>query len=86
MPVLGVFAFRVLAPAGTETLEKRCTMTEFHAEMRDRAATAVRSLRQAQDNGDDYLVEVREAELENLARLASDHGLRIPELQAYTAA
>ena len=61
-------------------------MTEFHAEMRDRAATAVRSLRQAQDNGDDYLVGVREAELENLARLASDHGLRIPELQAYTAA
>ena len=51
-------------------------MTEFHAEMRDRAATAVRSLRQAQDNGDDYLVEVREAELENLARLASDHGRR----------
>ncbi len=61
-------------------------MTEFHAEMRDRAATAVRSLRQAQDNGDDYLVGVREAELENLARLASDHGLRIPELQDYTAA
>ena len=61
-------------------------MTEFHAEMRDRAATAVRSLKQAQDNGDDYLVGVREAELENLARLASDHGLRIPELQAYTAA
>jgi hypothetical protein len=29
---------------------------------------------------------VSEAELENLARLASDHGLRIPELQAYTAA
>lgn len=61
-------------------------MTEFHAEMRDRAATAVRSLKQAQDNGDDYLVGVREAELENLARLASDHGLRIPELQDYTAA
>jgi hypothetical protein len=61
-------------------------MTEFHTEMRERAATAVTSLRQAQASGDDYLVEVREAELENLARLATDHGLRIPELAAYTAA
>jgi hypothetical protein len=86
MPALGVFPFRVLAPAGSETLEKRCTMTEFHAEMRDRATTAVESLKQAQDSGDDFLVEVREAELENLARLASEHGLRIPELQAFTAA
>ncbi|HEY7723368.1 MAG TPA: hypothetical protein VIB11_16140 [Pedococcus sp.] len=61
-------------------------MTEFHAEMRDRAATAVTSLKQAEANGDDYLVEVRQAELENLARLADDHGLRIPELAGYTAA
>jgi hypothetical protein len=61
-------------------------MTEFHAEMRDRAVTAVQSLKHAQDSGDDFLVEVREAELENLARLATEHGLRIPELQAYNAA
>ena len=61
-------------------------MTEFHAEMRDRAVTAVQSLKQAQDSGDDFLVEVREAELENLARLATEHGLRIPELQSYSAA
>ena len=61
-------------------------MTEFHAEMRDRAVTAVQSLRKARESGDDYLVEVQEAELENLARLATEHGLRIPELQAYTAA
>lgn len=61
-------------------------MTEFHAEMRDRAATAVKSLKHAEANGDDYLVEVRQAELENLARLADDHGLRIPELADYTAA
>jgi len=61
-------------------------MTEFHAEMRDRAVTAVQSLKKARESGDDYLVEVREAELENLARLATEHGLRIPELQAYIAA
>jgi len=61
-------------------------MTEFHAEMRDRAVTAVQSLKKARESGDDYLVEVQEAELENLARLATEHGLRIPELQAYIAA
>ena len=61
-------------------------MTEFHAEMRDRAVTAVQSLKKARESGDDYLVEVQEAELENLARLATVHGLRIPELRAYTAA
>lgn len=61
-------------------------MTEFHAEMRERAARAVTSLREAQREGDDYLVEVREAELENLARLAREHGLSIPELDRYTAA
>lgn len=61
-------------------------MTEFHAEIRDRATQAVESLKDAQVNGDDYLVEVREAELENLARLATEHGLRIPELSDYTAA
>jgi len=61
-------------------------MTEFHAEMRDRAVTAVQSLKNARESGDDYLVEVQEAELENLARLATEHGLRIPELSGYTAA
>ena len=60
-------------------------MTEFHSEMRDRAFDAVASLKQAEANGDDYLVEVREAELETLARLASEHGLRSPELAAYAA-
>jgi hypothetical protein len=74
-----------LLQPGPETLEKRCPMTEFHSEMRDRAFDAVASLKQAQANGDDYLVEVSEAELENLARLASEHGLRIPELAAYAA-
>ena len=86
MPDFGLFTLRVLPPARTETLEKRCTMTEFQTQMRDRAAMAVTSLKQAQATGDDYLVEVREAELENLARLASEHGLRIPELESFGTA
>ena len=61
-------------------------MTEFHTEITRRAARAVQSLRSAQEAGDDYLASVRESELENLARLASEHGLRIPELSGYTAA
>lgn len=61
-------------------------MTEFHAEISDRAARAVSSLREAQASGDDYLVDVKEAELENLARLATEHGLRIPELEGFSAA
>ena len=61
-------------------------MTEFHTEITERATRAVQSLRNAQESGDDYLASVREAELENLARLASEHGLRIPELSNYSAA
>ncbi len=61
-------------------------MTEFHAEIRDRATHAVQSLKDAEASGDDYLVDVKEAELENLARLAREHGLRIPELERFRAA
>ncbi|GAB3436642.1 hypothetical protein GCM10027517_07020 [Phycicoccus ginsengisoli] len=61
-------------------------MTEFHHEIRAHAVSAIESLRGAQDTGDDYLASVREAELENLARLAAEHGLRIPELAGFASA
>jgi hypothetical protein len=61
-------------------------MTEFHTEITQRATRAVQSLRLAKESGDDYLASVREAELENLARLAAEHGLRIPQLSDYNAA
>ncbi len=61
-------------------------MTEFHTEITRRASRAVQSLRTAQESGDDYLASVREAELETLARLATEHGLHIPELAGFTAA
>ena len=61
-------------------------MTEFHTEITRRASRAVQNLRTAQETGDDYLATVQEAELENLARLAQEHGLRIPELSDYHAA
>ena len=61
-------------------------MTEFHTEITRAPAARSQSLRTAQESGDDYLASVREAELENLARLADEHGLRIPELADYNAA
>ncbi len=61
-------------------------MTEFHTEITRRAARTVQSLRSAQEAGDDFLASVREAELEGLARLATEHGLRIPELSRFNAA
>jgi hypothetical protein len=61
-------------------------MTEFHSEISLRAARATESLQAARRGGDDYLVSVHEAELENLARLADEHGLRIPALRDYSAA
>jgi len=61
-------------------------MTEFHTEISHRASRALQNLRTARETGDDYLVTVQEGELENLARLAQEHGLRIPELSGYHAA
>ena len=61
-------------------------MTEFHTEIRRQAASAVESLNTARQTGDDYLASVRQSELENLARLADEHGLRIPELAQFHAA
>jgi hypothetical protein len=60
-------------------------MTEFHTAITQYATGAVQSLCDARESGDDYLASVREAELENLARLASEHGLRVPELNDYNA-
>jgi hypothetical protein len=61
-------------------------MTEFHSEITHRAARAVASLHHAEEAGDDYLVEIRRAELQGLARIAAEHGLRIPALRGYSAA
>ena len=58
-------------------------MTEFHAEIRERAQQALDSLEAARRSGDDYMVGVRVGELESLAHLAAEHGLHVPELAEY---
>lgn len=55
-------------------------MTEFHAQLRARALAAVNDLTAAQESGDDYSVEVHRADLENIARIAREHGVSLPEL------
>jgi hypothetical protein len=55
-------------------------MTEFHAQLRARALEAVSDLKAAQESGDDYSVDVHRADLENIARIAREHGLSLPEL------
>jgi hypothetical protein len=55
-------------------------MTEFHAQLRARALEAVHDLSVAQASGDDYSVDVHRADLENIARIARDHDVSLPEL------
>ena len=59
-------------------------MTQFHAAMQERALAAVTSLDEARHSGDDHMVEVRIGELESLAHLATEHDLRVPELDPFT--
>lgn len=57
-------------------------MDEFTAQIGARVAAARASLATARADGDDYLVSVREGELDSLARLASSHGLTLIDLTA----
>jgi hypothetical protein len=58
-------------------------MTEFLAQLRDRAQQALRSLDEAREAGDDYCVDIHTSELEAIKRLADEHDLRLPELDAF---
>ncbi len=48
-------------------------MSEFQQEIQLRLESASRSLAEAQREGDDYLVQVRQGEIESLLRLAQEH-------------
>jgi hypothetical protein len=49
-------------------------MTEFLQEIQARMETAHRSLDEARRDGDDYLVQIREGEIESLSRLVAENG------------
>lgn len=52
-------------------------MDEFTADVLRRIRETEQALRQAFDSGDDYLVEVQQEELQDLVRMASDHGVQV---------
>ncbi len=57
-------------------------MTEFAAQIRARVREAVHQLGQAELSGDHYSAEVYRADLENIADIAREHGVPVPELDA----
>jgi hypothetical protein len=52
-------------------------MDEFTADVLRRIRETEQALKQAFDSGDDFLVEVQQEELEDLVRMASDHGVQV---------
>ena len=55
-------------------------MTEFHSQLTARVHETVASLTAAESSGDDYSVQVHRADLENIARIAREHDVVLPEL------
>ncbi|CAM5607936.1 hypothetical protein SAVIM338S_05557 [Streptomyces avidinii] len=52
-------------------------MDAFTAGLLQRIRSTQSDLRQARETGDDFLVEVEQAELEDLQRLAAEHGVPV---------
>ena len=52
-------------------------MDAFTAGLLQRIRITESELRAARESGDDFLVEVEQAELEDLRRLAAEHGVQI---------
>lgn len=55
-------------------------MDEFTQQISARVSAAHLALQQALADGDDYLVGVREGELDSLARLAESNGVTVVDL------
>ena len=52
-------------------------MDAFTAGLLQRIKTTESDLQDARQSGDDFLVEVEQAELEDLHRLAAEHGVQV---------
>ncbi|MET9885929.1 hypothetical protein ABZZ20_22875 [Streptomyces sp. NPDC006430] len=52
-------------------------MDAFTAGLLQRIRATQSDLKQARETGDDFLVEVEQAELEDLQRLAAEHGVPV---------
>jgi hypothetical protein len=61
-------------------------MSDFTTEIRLRVAEAQRSLVEARESGDDYLVQLSLGEIESLARVAADHQVTLDGVEESLAA
>ena len=52
-------------------------MSDFSTELRQRVAEAQRSLAEARESGDDYLVQLTLGTIQSLARLATDNQVSV---------
>ncbi|MCB5179755.1 hypothetical protein [Streptomyces antimicrobicus] len=52
-------------------------MDAFTAGLLHRIRTTQSDLRQARESGDEFLADVEQAELEDLHRLAAEHGVQV---------
>ncbi|MEU2791556.1 hypothetical protein [Streptomyces sp. NPDC007100] len=57
-------------------------MDAFTAGILQRIRSTEADLDRARESGDDFLVEVEQAELEDLQRLASEHGVQVTAASA----
>jgi hypothetical protein len=51
---------------------------ELTTTIHERLSDAYDSLRTARDTGDDFLVEAQRAEIDDLRRIAANHGIDVP--------
>ena len=61
-------------------------MDAFTAGILQRIRKAELDLRTARESGDDFLAEVEQSELDDLHRLAAEHGIPVTALMPRTAA
>lgn len=70
-------------PTGTPPCHRPTTLDEgaqhgrIHRRTLQRIRTTESDLTRARDEGDDFLVEVEQAELDDLRRLAAEHGVEV---------
>ncbi|MCQ0024958.1 hypothetical protein M4914_19795 [Streptomyces somaliensis DSM 40738] len=57
-------------------------MDAFTAGLLQRIRTAETGLTRARESGDDFLADVEQAELEDLRRLAAEHGVEVSAVSA----
>jgi hypothetical protein len=61
-------------------------MSDFTSELRQRVAEAQRSLAEARESGDDYLVRLSLGQIESLARLAAENQVTVDGVEESLAA